>query len=107
MILHNAPEHAVEFMSRFTPEQIQEGMEAWDRWKTEADKTITFEYGMPLQPVASITPNSVAGINSLVSGYSIVEADTKEVVIDALRNHPHLERSGATLDIFEFVSPLI
>lgn len=105
MILHNAPEHAAEFMARFTPEERQAGMDAWIAWKAEADKTVKFEFGMPLQPVARITPDGETEINSEVSGYSMIEADSKEAVVAALRNHPHLGREGATLDILELVSP--
>ena len=104
LILHNADEGARDFMAHFTKEEMQAGMAEWIAWKTEAEKTVKFEFGMPLQSTTLVTQNGTEKSTTKVSGYSIVEADSEEVAFAALRNHPHLKRSGATLDVLEMVS---
>ncbi|MDB5167063.1 MAG: hypothetical protein JWN26_208 [Candidatus Saccharibacteria bacterium] len=103
MILHNAPEPASELIARTKPEDQQAAMEAWIAWKEEADKKVKFEFGMPLQAVGRVTPEGVTESDSQASGYSMIEADSSETVIDVLRNHPHLARPGATMDILEII----
>lgn len=103
MILHNAPEGARDFMAKFTPEEMKAGMAEWIAWRDEANKTIKFEFGMPMQPVARITPTGVVATDNQASGYSMVDAASKEQVLEALKNHPHLKREGATLDVLEIV----
>lgn len=103
MILHNATEPAKEFMAKFTPEQRKAGLEAWIAWKNEAEKTVKFEFGLPLQAVGRVSNEGVEDSDNKASGYSMIEADSKEAVIEVLRNHPHLQREGANLDILELI----
>lgn len=104
MILFNAPEPAKEQMARSTREQMQTSMAAWLAWKDEAEKTVGFAFGNPLQAVARVTPTEAGESDNQASGYAMIEADSKELVVEVLRNHPHLQRDGATIDILEVVT---
>lgn len=104
LILYNSTETAEAQMAKATPEQMQTSMNEWIRWKDEAMKTVGFEFGMPLQAVARVTPDGVRASSSLVSGYSMMEGDDKDAVVDALKTHPHLKRPGATIDVLEMLS---
>lgn len=104
MILHNAPEPAREFMAKFTQEQMQAGMASWIAWKEEAEKKVAFEFGNPMQAVARVTPGGVIESDNQASGYSMIVADSKELALEVLRNHPHLQREGATMDVLEIVT---
>ena len=103
MILHNAPEPAGEFMDSSSPEQRQSGIDAWMAWRDEAVKKVQFEFGMPMEAVARITPEGATNSDNQASGYSMIEAESKDPVIEVLLNHPHLDRPGATLDVFEII----
>lgn len=101
LILHNATEAASDIMAESTPEEMQDSIATWIAWKEQADKTITFEFGMPVQAVARVTTDGEVVSDNPASGYSMIEADTKADVIAALRNHPHLQRAGTSMDILE------
>lgn len=104
MIIHNASEPARDFMARFTPEEMQAGMAEWDAWRREAEKTVGFEYGMPLQAVARVAADgSEVPSDNPAAGYSIITAPTKEAVVAVLATHPHLKRPDATMDVLEVV----
>ncbi|MCX6728652.1 MAG: hypothetical protein NTV39_02705 [Candidatus Saccharibacteria bacterium] len=103
MILHNAPEPSGEFMAHSSPEDMKRGMDDWMRWKDEAEKTVKFEFGMPLQAVARIYTDKVTDSDNPAGGYSMIEADSKQQVIDVLRNHPHLGRMGTSIDVLEII----
>ncbi|HUC20993.1 MAG TPA: hypothetical protein VMR98_05905 [Candidatus Polarisedimenticolaceae bacterium] len=104
MIVYNATESAGETMAKSTKEEMQASMAAWMAWKDEAEKKVKFEFGSPMQAVGRITPDGVVASDSQASGYSMIEADSKELVIEVLRNHPHLQRKGATIDVLEMIT---
>ena len=104
MILYNSIVSARDTMANANPEQMKVSMEEWKQWRDEASKVVTFEFGMPLQPVSRVTPEGVTEVDSQVSGYSTIESDSKEAVIEVLKNHPQLKRSGATIDVLEMLS---
>jgi hypothetical protein len=103
LILHNATEKASVFMAHFSVEEQRAAMDAWIAWKTEAEKTVKFEFGMPLDAIAHVLPDGTrVDSESPVSGYSIMEGD-KDAVMAALKTHPHLGRAGASLEVLEMI----
>jgi hypothetical protein len=104
LILFNAPESMVEFMPRSTPEERQAGLDAWKQWKEEAEKTVKFEFGAVVTAVSQIEGSEVKDSQNQASNYAFAEAENKEIVTSALKNHPHLKRNGATIDVLEFLS---
>lgn len=104
LVLFNAPEAMSLFMARNTPEERQAGLQAWMRWKEEAEKTVTFEFGAVVQAVNRIDQNGVGESPNQASNYAFAEADSKDDVIKALQNHPHLQRKDASIDVLEFLS---
>jgi len=96
-------EPAKEYMSKFDHDEIQQSINEWVVWKNSANRKVKFEFGTPLQIIARITKDGVIDSDNKASGYSIIEADSKDAVIDVLLNHPHLNRDGATLDILEMI----
>lgn len=104
MILLNAPEPAKDQMARSSMEQMQASMADWIAWKDEAEKKVTFTFGSPLQAVARISPTEAGESDNQISGYAMIEADSQELAVEVLRNHPHLLRDGATIDLAEVVT---
>lgn len=104
LVLFNAPEPMSEFMVRNTPEERQAGLDAWMKWKEEAEKTVKFEFGAVVQAVSRIKQNEVIDSPNQASNYAFAEANSKDDVVKALQNHPHLQRNDASIDVLEFLS---
>lgn len=102
MVLYNSSMSASDTMANATPEEMQASMAEWMVWKDEAEKTVSFDFGMPLQAVSQITTSGSQASDSNVSGYSTMEGD-KDAIMELLKSHPHLKRPGATIDVLEFL----
>ena len=75
----------------------------WLAWREEASKKAKIEFGLPLKVIRRITSDGQTDSNSHVSGYSIVEADSKDDVLKLLETHPQLKMSGASIDVLEML----
>ena len=104
MVLYSSAMTASELMANATPEQMQTSMAAWMTWKTEAEKSFKVEFGLPLQTIGRVTPDGTAHSDSKVSGYSIIEGESKEALMEVLKSHPHLDRPEASIDVLEMLS---
>jgi hypothetical protein len=104
MILYNSTLSAEELMANASPEEMKASMEEWMQWKDKASKTVGFDFGMPLSAVSRVTSDGAGDSDSKTSGYSIMEGDSKDAIIELLRSHPHLKRTGASIDVFEMLS---
>lgn len=101
MILYNAPESASDTMANATPEEMKTSMEEWMKWRDEVSKTAKIDFGMPLQAVSRIDADGAGESDSKVSGYAMVEGDSKDAVVELLKTHPHLKRPSASIDVLE------
>jgi len=90
-------------MATTTPEQMKASMNEWIKWRDEASKTAKVDWGLPLQAVSRLTPSGVTDSDSDVSGYAIIEGDSKNTVVELLKNHPHLKRADASIDVLEML----
>jgi hypothetical protein len=57
------------------------------------------EFGAPLDDPSTIGD----GGNDQATGFSILEADSKDAVDQLLRDHPHLHTPGGTIVVHEFL----
>ncbi len=103
LILFNAPEPMSEFMVRSTPEERQAGIEAWTIWRAEAEKLVKFDFGAVVQAFQRIKENGLSESPNEATNYAFAEAGSKDSLVKALQNHPHLQRNGATIDVLEFL----
>lgn len=103
LVIFNSTLNASETMKQATPEEMQASMGEWMQWKEMAEKKVKFEWGLPIQAVARITPSGVETSDSQASGYCTLEG-SKEDVMSLLTTHPHLKREGATTDVLEMLS---
>jgi hypothetical protein len=102
MVLYNSSMSASDTMANATPEEMQASMAEWIAWKEEAEKTVGFDFGMPLQAAGRVTTSGLQDSDSNVSGYSTMEGE-KDAVVELLKSHPHLKRPGATIDVLEYL----
>jgi hypothetical protein len=104
LVLYNSTLAAAELMANASPQQMNTSMAEWLKWRDEATKTIKVDFGLPLQAVSRVTPDGVTVSDNQASGYSIVEGESKEVIVELLKTHPHLQRQGASIDVLEMLS---
>ncbi|WP_136612032.1 hypothetical protein [Sinomonas albida] len=90
LVLYRSDVSAVDQMANVTPEQAQEGMKAWTDWFGKAGEAV-IDGGSPL-----------SGPDQSVSGYSILQADSREALDSILEGHPHT--MVGTLEVFECLS---
>ncbi len=103
MLLWNSTESASELMAKASSEQMKASMDEWVKWKDEASKTVKFDFGTPLQSVNRVTSDGESKSTNQATGYSTVEGDSKEAILELLKKHPHLKRSGASIDVLEML----
>ena len=103
MILYNSQMSSSEQMTNASPEEMKASMEEWISWKNEVSKTVNFDFGLPLQIVNKLTSNEITAGDSHVSGYSIMEGESKDVIVNMLKSHPHLKQAGASIDVLEML----
>jgi hypothetical protein len=104
MILYNSDVRSSDRMSESTPEEMEAGMQSWLKWRDEASKDFKVDFGLPLQAVSRITTEGVTDSNIPVSGYSLVEGDSMDKLLELLQTHPHLNMvPGASIDVLEML----
>jgi hypothetical protein len=91
LVLYRSPTSAQEQMASATPEQAQAGMEAWQAWMTSAGDAIV-DFGAPVQGSGDVT------------GFSILQADSRSRIDELLADHPHRQMPNASIDVLEFVA---
>jgi len=100
MILYRAPADMLEQMANATPEQREEGMQAWQAWATKVDYAIV-DLGAPLAHTTHV--GSGAASTDSVAGYSIIQAGSADEVDTILVGHPHLSMPGNSIEVLEVV----
>jgi hypothetical protein len=74
------------------PEIMAQAKAAFEQWVREVGDAVV-DPGAPLRMVAQV---SKAGADEPVdvSGYSIIEAETLDAIVELLQNHPFVGRGG-------------
>ena len=103
LILFNSDQDAQKIIGSASPDEIKASMQLWMDWKNEADKTISFEWGLPMKAVAHITSAEVSdGVNQ-ATGHAFIESDNQEKVTTVLKSHPHLRHQVTSIDLIELI----
>ncbi|HSX14628.1 MAG TPA: hypothetical protein VLE72_01820 [Candidatus Saccharimonadales bacterium] len=104
MVLYNSSAKANELMANASPEEMKASMNEWIQWRDDLPEDVKFDFGLPLQAVSRVTTSGLTTSDSPVNGYATIEGESKEAVLDLLKNHPHLKRPDATIDVLEMLS---
>ena len=98
-VLYLAPVSAIEqMMANATPEQMKVGMDAWMAWMKSNESALA-DMGAPLGKTKRVTGAGVSDTKNEVTGYSIIEAKSHEAAANMLEGHPHLQVTGAYIDV--------
>jgi hypothetical protein len=100
VVLYNSPVPASEQMANSTPEERQAGMDAWMAWAGKAGGAIV-DLGAPIAATSRITADGKDGNSSQASGYSLLQADSRDEIDALMQEHPHLKMPGASIEVFE------
>ncbi|HEY3143299.1 MAG TPA: hypothetical protein VGJ86_19320 [Acidimicrobiales bacterium] len=102
MVLYKAPTSAAEMMASSSPEEAQAGMAAWMAWSEKVGEAL-IDFGSPLADVASLRGGTAGEGESQATGFSVLDADSRDTVVGLLEDHPHLQMPGASIDVLEFL----
>ena len=106
LLLYRSSRFAADQMANATPEQAQAGMEQWMSWAGRVGDAMV-DMGAPTNSVGSVgAVGGGADPDSIVGGYSILEADSFEALKTLLEGHPHLQMGPeAGIEVLELLSP--
>jgi hypothetical protein len=90
LVLYRAPTSAQEQMANATAEEMQAGMQEWMNWAGKAGPAIV-DLGSPLAGSGDVT------------GFSILDAESRSAVDELLADHPHRHLPGASIEVLEFL----
>jgi hypothetical protein len=68
--------------------KMQEGIAAWKAW-IEKHQTAIVGMGGPLGKTKKVSEHGIEDINNLMSGYTVVRADSHEAAAKLFEKHPH------------------
>jgi hypothetical protein len=103
MILFQSPTSASDNMKNSTPEQMQQGMQMWTKWREKIGED-KFDWGMPLDKGKHIEGGEVSDSSLTVSGYAILTAESMDEAVKLLKTHPHLEmQPDGSIEVLEFL----
>jgi hypothetical protein len=97
LVLYRAPVSALEQMANLTPKQAHAGMELWEAWAGRAGDAIV-DLGAPLGDAAISGEGEAYGD---LKGYSILEAASRDAVMELLQDHPHFHTPGGQMEVHE------
>jgi hypothetical protein len=103
LIIYHAPMDALAQTANATPEQQAEGMAMWNAWAKRAGSKL-HDLGAPLVNGKRLRSNgSTAPSTKDVAGYSLLQAEDWDDVMDLLSGHPHISgwNPEATIEIHE------
>ena len=103
MVLYRSSMSARDQMANATPEQMQAGMDAWMEWAGKAADAIV-DLGTPLAAATSVGSGLSVTSGDDISGYSILQSDSVEVLASLLEEHPHLHVPGNSIEVLEFLA---
>ena len=90
LAIYHTPVEAMTQMANASEADKMKGMQVWLDWKEKYGSMIT-DLGTPLKPgIETGNGSDWSSSNTLVSGYSIVEADSLERAKAIFENHPHV-----------------
>ena len=105
LVLYLAPSAQFEqMMKNATPEQQQQGMDAWMKWM-QANQASLVDGGAPLGKTKRVDAGGAKDAKNEVGGYSIVQAESHDGAAKLFgKDHPHLSMMpGAWIEIVEIM----
>ena len=91
IVTYLAPMDASWKTQESTPEEMEAGMKAWMAWAEKCGNKLV-DMGSPLGNGISLRPGGGSSSSeSLIIGYSVLQADSMDEASSLLKEHPHLD----------------
>ncbi len=100
LVLYESSVPAMEQMTA-PPEQMKAGFDLWAKWMQKASQAIV-DGGAPLA-TPFVLKDGGPGTAGSVTGYSILQAGSRQEVERLLEGHPHFHAPGAAIEVLEFI----
>ena len=103
LIIYHSPIDAMTQMANSKPEEMEKGMAMWNAWAKRAGSQLT-DLGAPLVNGKRLhSDGSSAPSSRDVTGYSLLEAEDWDELVDLLSAHPHISgwHPEATIEVHE------
>lgn len=91
-----------KMMAETSPEDRQKGMAEWGVWM-QSHAADFADMGGPTGKNMSVTKGGASEVSNDIGGYSVVQAESKEVAARLLADSPHFSMPGASADLMEIV----
>jgi hypothetical protein len=104
LVLYKASQAAFDQMKHATPDQQKAGMEAWMSWSKKASSSI-LDMGGPLgKSVRVAKGGAVSPATNDLGGFSVMQAESKEALAAAMKEHPHFMMPDSSIEIVELIA---
>jgi hypothetical protein len=104
LVLYKASTSGFDQMRSATPEQQKAGMEAWMAWGQKAASAIV-DMGAPLGKSLRVAKSGDAStVSNDLGGYSVLQAESKEAMVEMLKGHPHFLTPDGTIEVIEMMA---
>ena len=103
LLIYHVPMDAMDQTANVSPEEQAAGMALWKAWADRVGSRLA-DLGAPLINGRSLNPKgSLAPSTKEVAGYSLLDAEDWEEIMDLLEGHPHISgwHPEATIEIHE------
>jgi hypothetical protein len=91
-----------EMIANTSPEQMQAGMALWRAWHAKCQDAIV-DLGAPLGGSVTVDAGGASARHSAITGYSILQALSKDDAVGLMEGHPHFHMPGASIQVLEVV----
>jgi hypothetical protein len=102
IVLFMAPAEAMKQMSNATPEEQQKIMQEWMGWMDKY-QTHFVDTGAPAGKNTRVGKQSSEEVSNEVSGYSIMQSESKEELIKILQENDHFALPGAYVEVMDWI----
>lgn len=101
LVLYHSTSTNREQMANSTPEQRKAGIDMWMQWASRAGGAIV-EMGAPLGAAETVDGKGARqNIRATLGGYSVLQAESMDVMASLLEGHPHFHSPGASIEVHE------
>jgi hypothetical protein len=85
-----------------TREQADAGHAKWMTWAKRAGSSLV-DLGSPVGHPTRVVRGGSGPSDVHVAGFSILQAESKQKVLDLLSDHPHYRSPDASIEVLEFL----
>lgn len=103
LVIYHVPADAMEQTANVSPEEQAAGMALWQAWAERCGLKL-IDMGSPLMNGKSVNSKGDASPSTKeVAGYSLLQAEDWDEVMDLLEGHPHISgwHPDATIEVHE------